>query len=522
MNTSRVSDSWDDFYESDEGLFWQKPCPPTPTSTTALRESAADPCTSDSPTLPLLSSPSSVWNPYIEPCRNLPDRNTHLWSGNHATSRGAQTYTPAITAVSPRPQQIQQWPAQPSLQSLDNLDFLTLIPGDAALSISLPSGGISTINGLIVEVIAEKCPLLAYSFESGESGSPRASVEAPSRVLIICLLRFIYVGDYLDGVDGCSILVHAQLCRMAELFEIPELQVMAHANVIRETEVSCSKPTPPADLCEAIRFIFDHLADQTPLVDTILHYCVHCFLYHQLNTNDEFQKLTFEMRKFTQELCRTNFQRGFEDDGAIDIVRLQTEEATPFTRAEQTRMALGDFLYDFHGLDSYSDVDCNTHTRRDRNSTAECVFVHRPKHRGIYTSSDESDEETTPFDFTLVRRPKANAHWVKAINELDSSSSGLEMENNDERMSRVGHICHQVEAEVYEADHSMSESDSDYDEARASGAAKIGSLYVRNKEADEGDLTASFATIKPQHEANRGGSAPSHNDEKSDSDWSLL
>jgi hypothetical protein len=201
-----------------------------------------------------------------------------------------------------------------------SLDFLALFPGgNASLSVVASDGSMTTINDLNLDIIGCRCPLLAISFEHGASGIPRASMEAASLDLVVYFLRFLYTDDYVsfdgDRAVPCSLLLHAQLCRMADIFEVPELQALAHMNVIQETEMACSLPSAPLDLSQAIRFIYTYLVDQRPLIDTILHYCVGCFLQHKLGSNESFRQVAFELRPFHQDLCRTSFKRGFQDDG---------------------------------------------------------------------------------------------------------------------------------------------------------------------------------------------------------------
>ncbi|KAF2500389.1 hypothetical protein BU16DRAFT_534985 [Lophium mytilinum] len=289
-----------------------------------------------------------------------------------------------------------------------NLDFLTLFPaGNASLSVVASDGAI-TIQNLHTPTIGRRCPLLELSFEQGASGIPRASIEAASLDLVVNFLRFCYTGDYLSyddmGALPFSLLMHAQLCRMAEIFEVPELQALAHTNVIRETELACSLPSPPLDLCLAIRFIYEHLAEQRPLIDTILHYCVYCFLQHKLGTDDSFRQVAFELRPFHQDLCRTSFKRGFQDDGAIDIVRLPVQESTPHSMQDLGKLALGDFLY---GLWSGDVSDLPKEICEQDHGTVlpekEHTLVYRPKvadARRVGTFEDDI------YGYTLVHLPK--------------------------------------------------------------------------------------------------------------------
>lgn len=203
---------------------------------------------------------------------------------------------------------------------MDTLDFLEMSEsGDATLVVNVADGTVTTIDNVDLDIISQRCPLLAYSFERRDSGNPKSWIDASSRTLVICFLRFLYVGDYsvLNGGthEPSSLLLHAQLCQLAHTYEVPELQTMAHANMIRDTELSCSRPSPPDDLCEAIRFIYKNLSNHKGMIDTILHYCASCFLYHRLATNETFRNLAYELHSFHQDLCRTNFKRKFKDDG---------------------------------------------------------------------------------------------------------------------------------------------------------------------------------------------------------------
>jgi hypothetical protein len=205
--------------------------------------------------------------------------------------------------------------------AMDNLDFLKLSPGNASLTVILPDEVTVTISDLDPNVISQQCPLLAVSFEAGLSGEPKASIEVPSLIVAICFLRFCYTGSYMPNWDSiednsnCALLIHAQLCHIGEIFDAPGLQAMAHFNVIRETELSCCRPSAPSDLITSIRYIFDNLSSQKGLIDTVINYCVNCFQYHRLGSNVEFRKMAYELQEFTRELSRVNMKRDFLDDG---------------------------------------------------------------------------------------------------------------------------------------------------------------------------------------------------------------
>lgn len=189
-------------------------------------------------------------------------------------------------------------------------------PGNAALSISASNGALTTIHGLNLEIIERKCPVLALSFEENASGIARASFDAESVDVVVHFLRFLYTGNYNGfGVEHPTLYMHAQLYQVGDVFGLPELQDLAYANAIVVTELACSFPTPLPELCEAIRFIYAHLAAQTSFIDTLLHYCASCFSQHNLGSNQDFRQVACELQSFHRDLCRTSIYRDFSDEG---------------------------------------------------------------------------------------------------------------------------------------------------------------------------------------------------------------
>ncbi|KAE9972631.1 hypothetical protein EG328_004889 [Venturia inaequalis] len=247
-------------------------------------------------------------------------------------------------------------PTQPVQQSpTSNLDFLHYDPGNKAdLTVFVPgTEGSFTFRNLDHDAIAQSCPLLGHSFEDRGRGLHH-SMEATSVELIARFLRFLHTGDYitfdkLGREEPCSLLLHAELCRLADLFDINTLKVQAHYNVVRTTEIACSSPRAPEDLVPAIRFIYEQLSDgYEKIIDTVLHYCISCFLQHGLGHDVEFTLLAYEVRQFHTDLCRTNFKRGFEDEGASDVIQLRTKEVCQSEQLRIEQTALGDFLYFMH------------------------------------------------------------------------------------------------------------------------------------------------------------------------------
>ncbi|KAF2145041.1 uncharacterized protein K452DRAFT_265623 [Aplosporella prunicola CBS 121167] len=273
---------------------------------------------------------------------------------------------------------------------MDNLTFLKWSPaGTASLFILTPDGSASTLHGLDVAIIRDRCPVLAFSFEAGAKGLMKSSIEASSYRAAICFLRYIYTGDYAWSPDFLahdpSLLIHAEVCHLADIFECPELQVAAHMNIIGATEVACSLPSPPPDLCEAIPFFYQYLSAQRPLIDTILHYCVSCFTYHKLSEDPDFRKLADEHTQFHMDLSRTNAERNFEDPQIFQL-------PGPKRDVED----LGDFFYHM-----WSDTPDEGRQERLRG------LAHRPKRRRTPMPTSETEESASEVDgFTLVHRPR--------------------------------------------------------------------------------------------------------------------
>lgn len=194
---------------------------------------------------------------------------------------------------------------------------------DATLKAVLPGGKVVHISDNISPFkFLDTCPLLYHTFEPNSQSRLQASIEASSETAVISLARYCYTGNYLAGEpDGDTIflLQHAETYKIAEDFDVPELQIMAHGNFSCQIEYACCLPNPPQDLLDTIRFIYRHFATDEArrkhnLVDTLLNYCVAVYLYHKLGESLDFLTAVHEISAFRQDLCRTNIARNFEDD----------------------------------------------------------------------------------------------------------------------------------------------------------------------------------------------------------------
>lgn len=210
-------------------------------------------------------------------------------------------------------------PAIPRATSYDDKTFLNYFtPGNATLSYSGQDKGASFLQGLDLELIERRCPILGLSFEETRGGGMRFYADILEDATFIPFLRFLYLGTYawdkmFDDVPT-SLLLHCKMFRIGEVYDLGELRSLSHVNVMRQCHYGCSTPEKPIDLCRAIRFVYEHLREHKGLVDEILSYCVTCFLSHKLGEDDDFKKLACETRYFHQDLCQMVKERNFEDE----------------------------------------------------------------------------------------------------------------------------------------------------------------------------------------------------------------
>jgi hypothetical protein len=211
---------------------------------------------------------------------------------------------------------------------MDDLAFLDLFGGgpgsnNATLKAVLRDGQVCHISDRVCPYrLLESCPLLYHAFEDGYQGRPQANIEGPSRSAVIALLRYCYTGSYLyPGAEHAPILLllHAETYKMAEDFDVPELQLLAHGNFSCQVDFACSLPTPPQDLLDTIRYVYAYFASpqarqQQGLVHTLLNYCISVFQYHRLAESVDFLDVVRQIPEFYQDLCRTNMERNFQDD----------------------------------------------------------------------------------------------------------------------------------------------------------------------------------------------------------------
>ena len=200
--------------------------------------------------------------------------------------------------------------------------FLHWYPsGDATLSYPDTDGQLASINNINIWLIEARSPLLHMAFDHSRNGRPHLHLESLTRMTALPFLRFLYTGSYaLTSAAGdlyedvpTSVLLHCQLYRLGDIYDLAELKQQAYLNVLRQCEFGCSSPEKPIDLCAAIRFLYEHLPSHTNVTEAILNYCVTCFISHRLAQDPDFQQLAYELRPFHQKLCWMATERGQDD-----------------------------------------------------------------------------------------------------------------------------------------------------------------------------------------------------------------
>ncbi|KAF2644839.1 hypothetical protein P280DRAFT_181301 [Massarina eburnea CBS 473.64] len=324
--------------------------------------------------------------------------------------------------------------------------FLTHMASEdstASLIVLLPDNSVSQIKNVSPFAVLDKCPLLYHSFEFGANSIRQANIKATSTSAVLSLLRYLYSGDYVTESEPDSLFKHAEAFKIAQDYNVPELEAAAYLKFSEATEYACSTTTPPPGLCDTVRFLYKHLASsesrqEQSIIDILLHYCLVIFDYQGLAKNPDFRQVIFDLPAFHKDLCRQSMQRNFQDVGASDLVRLPASYETSHSMDSLHKNALGDFQYelmqDIAGPLNYEvEVETNSTKRRQDNSDhlTGPMLTLRLKDLAKITeptnNEGESDLSSDEGGFTLVCRPKCDTTTVAAFDTSDSVPSSPEM-----------------------------------------------------------------------------------------------
>ncbi|KAI7208216.1 hypothetical protein KC333_g9213 [Hortaea werneckii] len=388
--------------------------------------------------------------------------------------------------------------------------FLHWYPsGDATLSYPDTDGQLASINNINIWLVEERSPLLYMAFDHSRNGRPHLHLESLTRMTALPFLRFLYAGSYaLTSAAGdlyedvpTSVLLHCQLYRLGDIYDLAELKQQAYLNVLRQCEFGCSSPEKPIDLCAGIQFLYEHLPNHTNVIEAILNYCVTCFISHRLAQDPDFQQLAYELRPFHQKLCWMATERGQDDaEAASAIIQMPFQPYIPETyasREEPSNKRLSDVIYHFHSDDPLDHFAKKRKTRMDATRVSNLTMALRSRggpsdvsaHIGAGADSSPSEDE----GFSLVKKEDSlpSARPVGAAG--DSSDSEFELLSDLESRRRGG--------ETAVASKSMSSP------GERSAAPTVYALPFRTRDAGGAGIAADQSTAV---------------DQGSDSEWSII
>lgn len=251
------------------------------------------------------------------------------------------------------------WPEPYTVSTMFKLPCLKVPedypPGNATLTYPGANGETASITKLNVSLIEKRSPLLAAAFEPYRNGE-RLNLDTLTEATAMPLVRYLYSGSYAEADFWedvpTSVLLHCQMYQLGSIYDLEELKSQAYVNILRQCEFGCSSADKPIDLCAAIRFCYEHFRAAPQVTDSIVHYCVSCFLAHQLGEDAEFQQLAYDLRPFHQDLVKVCRSRGFDDESAMAIIRMPYKPYLPATYASTEHPAIArfeDLIYHFHG-----------------------------------------------------------------------------------------------------------------------------------------------------------------------------
>ena len=183
------------------------------------------------------------------------------------------------------------------------------------------------LDRLCYEQIFKAAPKLLQQLFTFEDDQPCIKFRhGESNAAIAALSRYVRSGDYLPSDTlPSSLLLHLQVLKMGERFDIHELQLQANSNIFQVLEYSCCISKAVIDLSDGIRFLYLEFSDEESMnvKQTIAHYCVSNFIYHNLGHLEEFRQTVYEAPDFHRTLIEANFAQAFTSEGASEIMTME-------------------------------------------------------------------------------------------------------------------------------------------------------------------------------------------------------
>ncbi|KAL9082937.1 MAG: hypothetical protein Q9159_006093 [Coniocarpon cinnabarinum] len=265
---------------------------------------------------------------------------------------------------------------------MECLDFLReASQGDITVYIEL-GDEVTVINGISAQAIESCSSRLLRRLSIRDDNPALIFRHQESKVSVISLLRFAYLGDYRLSerlIDQpCSLLFHLQMYKIGQLYYIDALQEQARLYFLYELEYACSEGQMAIDLCNAVRFLYLELDGEDGLRDSMAHYCVSNMVYHGLCQSEAFRQTIYECPAFHQLLLHTNLTEGFTADGAADLIAMRTCDFPAHRSWSSDTRRAANFLCHMHTAD-FEQTERESEPWDEPSRSNSFVLVERPR-----------------------------------------------------------------------------------------------------------------------------------------------
>ncbi|USW55572.1 hypothetical protein Slin15195_G088910 [Septoria linicola] len=309
-----------------------------------------------------------------------------------------------------------------------DMSFLELYPpGHITISYSNEAGSVERIHGIHQDPLDDCSFLLSQAVDGGN-----LHLEACGSLTIRPFLQYVYTntyhlptptGEILEDVPT-SLLIHCQMFRLGDIYDIPELKSFANVQIIRQCEFGCSSPDRPVDLCAAIDYVYKNMSEHVGVVETIVAYCVTCFLSHGLGSHFDFRRLAFDLRPFHQDLCKVGMERRFEDNQTAQaIIQMPFKPYAPSTyasREDRRAKQIFDDVYHLHG----DDGDLAHKSRRLSKQPLTNRLAH-PRMEEAYNEHEEDHEDYGLDGLSGLRHSSQKQKEHESGKQAGSNGAGL-------------------------------------------------------------------------------------------------
>ncbi|KAK5697907.1 hypothetical protein LTR97_006866 [Elasticomyces elasticus] len=398
--------------------------------------------------------------------------------------------------------------------------------GDAIITFPGENGELQSIGEICLFMIEDRCPLLGMAFEHSRSG-PQLHLEVLTQAAAFPFLRFLYTGSYAlttalgDQSDDVptSVLLHCQLYRLGDIYDLPELRSEAYVNVLRQCEFGCSSPHKPIDLCNGIQYVYSYLSNHEQLIDAIVNYCVSRFERHRLAEDTDFKKLAYTIRPFHRALCQNSMSREFEDDIAAAIIQLSysADRSDKYASRQKPTSHSDDVVYHFH-----CDDDDDANAKSKKRKSGHILFAVKSA-LSLPVRSKRSKSMATPVEAT----PSVGEGVSESLDTFETCSAQPAMHESVVSLAlrpkesqtvpiQAEKVFHDVPLEAtrdLDANDPAPSSDEDYDIVARLATVEV--LSTDESEVDSDNKSIPSSSSKAQ-------TVMAEADSESDSDWTVV